>query len=322
MIASGNHLLTQVKDNQPSLRRKLELGSAGRKPSGSAKSATSGRNRWETRELTVFPAKAWFRGSPWDGLIQTVLRLERTVCKRDPKTGLCKQTDETVFWVSSASDQTPERWNEWIRGSLAHRERQSLRARRRFCRGRFPHPQEPRHRRPLALLRLQHDQDRGMPKRPQRPLARRPGYQRNPQDAPYSRELNSPGVGHPLFDIALEDLQNVSARFSCVDGLSDPLLIVTVEDEVTGTGTLIHTLIFGVTEKETKIEILRDWELLQALNALTPKSSLDEKTVREDAELVLKRLKQAFDGELSAHAPTLRRPVSWPEMLFLPSKRG
>ncbi len=74
-----------------------------------------GRNRWETRKLTVFPVKAWFRGSPWDGLIQTVLRLERTVCKRDPKTGLCKQTDETVFWVSSASNQTPERWNEWIR---------------------------------------------------------------------------------------------------------------------------------------------------------------------------------------------------------------
>ena len=76
------------------------------------KSETAGGNRRETRELTVFPAKAWFRGSPWDGLIQTVLRLERTVCKRDPKTGLCKQTDETVFWVSSASNQTPERWND------------------------------------------------------------------------------------------------------------------------------------------------------------------------------------------------------------------
>src|SRR5208282_3246322 len=138
VIASGNHLLTQVKGNQPSLRRKLERGSAGRKPSGSAKNANSGRNRWEIRELTVFPAKAWFRGSPWDGLIKTVLRLERTVCKRDPKTGLCKQTDETVFWVSSASGQTPERWNEWIRGHW-----QPLRARRRFRRGRFSHPQEP-----------------------------------------------------------------------------------------------------------------------------------------------------------------------------------
>ena len=60
MIASGNHLLTQVKNNQPGLRRKLELGSAGRKPSGCAKSETKGRNRWETRELNVFPAKAWF----------------------------------------------------------------------------------------------------------------------------------------------------------------------------------------------------------------------------------------------------------------------
>ncbi len=105
VIASGNHLLTQVKGNQPSLRRKLELGSAGRKPSGSARSATSGRNP----RIDGVPGQGWFRGSPWDGLIQTVLRLERTVCKRDPKTGLCKQTDETVFWVSLASGQTPER---------------------------------------------------------------------------------------------------------------------------------------------------------------------------------------------------------------------
>jgi hypothetical protein len=114
VIASGNHLLTQVKDN-PGLRRKLELGSAGRKPSGSAKTETAGRNRWETRELTVFPAKAWFRHTPWENLIKTVLRLERTVCKRSPATGLCTQTNEVAFWISSASGQTPERWNEWIR---------------------------------------------------------------------------------------------------------------------------------------------------------------------------------------------------------------
>jgi predicted transposase YbfD/YdcC len=115
VIASGNHLLTQVKDNQPSLRRRLELGTAGRKPIGSDTTKTAGRNRWETRDLTVFPAKAWFRNTPWQKLIKTVLRLERTVCKRDPASGLCKQTTEVVFWVSSASNETPERWNEWIR---------------------------------------------------------------------------------------------------------------------------------------------------------------------------------------------------------------
>ena len=42
VIASGNHLLTQVKDNQPRLRRRLELGAAGRKPSGFAKEPNEG----------------------------------------------------------------------------------------------------------------------------------------------------------------------------------------------------------------------------------------------------------------------------------------
>ena len=91
------------------------MGTAGRKPIGSDTTKTKGRNRWETRELKVFPAKKWFSRTPWEKLIKTVLRLERTVCKRDPATGLCKQTTEVVFWVSSASNQTPQRRNEWIR---------------------------------------------------------------------------------------------------------------------------------------------------------------------------------------------------------------
>ena len=115
MIASGNHLLTQVKGNQPSLRRRLEKGAARRKPSGVATSKTTGRNRWETRELSVFAAKAWFRETPWDGLINTVLRQKRTVWRRNPATGALKQTTETVFLVSSASGPTPERWNARIR---------------------------------------------------------------------------------------------------------------------------------------------------------------------------------------------------------------
>jgi hypothetical protein len=151
-------------------------------------------------------------------------------------------------------------------------------------------------------------------------------HQGGPGVKPGKRRTNAAsrvlGVGHPLFDIALDDAQDVSARFARVEALSNPLLIVSVEDEVTGTGTLIHRLIFGVIEKETKIEILRDWELLQALNALTPRSSLGERTVSRDAESMLERLKQAFDTDLSTHASTLRRPVSWTEMLFLPSKGG
>ena len=116
MIASGNHLLVQVKGNQPRLRRKLECGASWRKPLGCAISQAEGHNRWERRELTAFAAKAWFRHTPWQALIKTVLRLTRTVHKRDPKTGLLSKTNEAVFWVSSAVGIAPERWNEWIRG--------------------------------------------------------------------------------------------------------------------------------------------------------------------------------------------------------------
>jgi hypothetical protein len=115
VIASGNHLLTQVKSNQPSLRRRLELGASARKPIGSDTTKLKGRNRWETRELTVFPAKAWFRHTPWEPLIKTVLRLKRTVYKRNPATGLGALTTEIVYWISSAVDPSPARWNEWIR---------------------------------------------------------------------------------------------------------------------------------------------------------------------------------------------------------------
>lgn len=130
------------------------------------------------------------------------------------------------------------------------------------------------------------------------------------------------GIGHPLFDIALDDAQDISARAVSVEGLGNPMLILAVEDEVTGTGSLVHRLIFGVTETEGKIEVLRDWELLQAMNALTVKSSSGAGPLPEDAETVIARLKRAFDGDISSHASTLRRPMSWPEMLFLPCAVG
>jgi ERCC4-related helicase len=130
------------------------------------------------------------------------------------------------------------------------------------------------------------------------------------------------GIGHPLFDIALDDAQEIPARAVSVEGLGNPVLILAVEDEVTGSGSLVHRLIFGVTEKNGKIEVLRDWELLRVMNALTVKGPPGAGPATDGAEAVIERFKQAFDASLSSHAPTLRRPISWPEMLFLPSAAG
>ena len=133
------------------------------------------------------------------------------------------------------------------------------------------------------------------------------------------------GVGHLLFDIALEEARNLPSTFARVDGLAAPLLVVTVEDQITGTGALVHRLIFAVTDKEGEVEVLRDWELLQLLNGIAlrnaGKTAETDPSVVEQASVVA-RLKQAFDAELGARVPTLRRPVSWPEILLLPVGQG
>ena len=127
------------------------------------------------------------------------------------------------------------------------------------------------------------------------------------------------GVGHILFDIALDEARNLPVGVTLVEGIAAPLLIIAVEDEVTGTGSLVHRLMFGITEKEGKFAVLRDWELLQVLNAIAPRSSPEYVRMAVQMGSEVDRLKQAFDADLSGHAPTLHRPVSWPEILLLPS---
>jgi Helicase conserved C-terminal domain len=125
------------------------------------------------------------------------------------------------------------------------------------------------------------------------------------------------GVGHTLFDVALEEARSLPASVAFVEGIAAPLLIIAVEDEVTGTGSLVHRLIFGLTEKDGKLVILRDWELLQALNAISP-PKITFNALESGRAAEVSRLKQGFDADLSSHAPTLHRPVSWSEMLLLP----
>jgi SNF2 family DNA or RNA helicase len=129
------------------------------------------------------------------------------------------------------------------------------------------------------------------------------------------------GVGHVLFDIALQEARTRSANLAHVNGLQSPLLIVSVEDEVTGTGTLIHRLVFGIRENQGKVEVLRDWELLQFINTLTPGVVADGAGIeQDDPKALVERFKGYFDSGLPDYAPTLRRPVSWSEILLLSVK--
>ena len=126
------------------------------------------------------------------------------------------------------------------------------------------------------------------------------------------------GVGHILVDTALAEARGLSAPIAGVAGLDTPLLIISVEDEVTGTGGLVHRLIFGATARGGEIAILRDWELLQTLNELSA-ADVDVKPEWDKWASEAARLKSAFDLELTTRVATMQRPAAWPEILLVPN---
>ena len=134
VIASGNHLLTQVKDNQTRASRRLELGVAGHKPTGTAKTETAGRNRWETRELTVFPPTPGFRDTPWEKLIEDRASVGTNGLQSAPGDWTLRANDRgrlldlLGFKPNAAALERMESRPFAIR-------RQPLRARHRLCQG-------------------------------------------------------------------------------------------------------------------------------------------------------------------------------------------
>ena len=129
------------------------------------------------------------------------------------------------------------------------------------------------------------------------------------------------GVGHTLFDIALDEARNLPVTVAAVGGISAPVLVLSVEDDVTGRGALVQRLIFGVTDGADGPVPMRDWELLRLLNDVAikgPTVETNRSMTFSHYTAVVRRLKDSFESGLKDHAPSLHRPTAWPEMLFIP----
>ncbi len=68
---------------------------------GAWESENKGRNRHETRTVTVFdPAKALAK-TDWNDHVETIIRVEHVVYTRTAKTGLLASTSEVAFYISN-----------------------------------------------------------------------------------------------------------------------------------------------------------------------------------------------------------------------------
>jgi predicted transposase YbfD/YdcC len=99
--AANATLVVQVKDNQPTLHQQAQEICAGTVPLSSTHSRDKGRGRDERRTVSVFDPADTFDDSEWQPHVAAVIRVERNVLSRIPKTGLWERSSEIAFYVAN-----------------------------------------------------------------------------------------------------------------------------------------------------------------------------------------------------------------------------
>ena len=96
--------------------------------------------------------------------------------------------------------------------------------------------------------------------------------------------------------------------------------VVSIEDEVTGTGASVQRIILGISADAGGPSVLRDWELLIRLNALPLRTGVGAEADLETDSAEIEPLMTALGAQLSALVPSMYRPSAWPEVLLVPGK--
>jgi superfamily II DNA or RNA helicase len=129
------------------------------------------------------------------------------------------------------------------------------------------------------------------------------------------------GVGHALVDVALSEAMTIEAPAARVQGLSSPLLVVGIEDQVTGQRRAVSRLLFGASVEDGKVRVLRDWELLRRLASVRARTDdaigAPQPVTPQELQLHA-RLSAALAPEHLPLSDEFTRPTVVQEALLLP----
>jgi hypothetical protein len=115
-LATGSHLLVQLKENQANLSDAVRAITARRAPADTAVSRNKGRSRQGDRTVEVFPVGKALAQTEWAPFIKTIIRVTRHTWLRSAATGMCNQRGEVIYYVSSAVGFRASTWADIIRG--------------------------------------------------------------------------------------------------------------------------------------------------------------------------------------------------------------
>lgn len=131
----------------------------------------------------------------------------------------------------------------------------------------------------------------------------------------------SPGLANSelvlLFDRALREAEALPSQIGICSRLAFPLLLVAIEDEVTGSGAQISRVTVGLYATPDGVQVLRDWEALLLLNGVSASEghqTIDQRTL----ESMTANIMSAASFETAQHAAFMTQPKAWPELLLLP----
>lgn len=128
------------------------------------------------------------------------------------------------------------------------------------------------------------------------------------------------GVGHKLMVLALQQTRTATGTLTGVNRnpLGGPLFVFRVRDGVTVGNSSIRLQVLGVLFRDGKKQLLKDWEVVLALNSV-----LDQVTVKEDEAVpladgqVVEQLQQDAIRHVESHLGNLDLPFRVPHAELL-----
>jgi hypothetical protein len=115
-LATGNHLVAQLKKNQRTLFEAVSAIAASNPPQDTAFTRELARNRQEDRTVEVFTVGDALARTDWQPLIKTIVRVSRRTLIFNTATGEWKPRSEVAWYVTSASGLSASDWQTVIRG--------------------------------------------------------------------------------------------------------------------------------------------------------------------------------------------------------------
>jgi len=153
-LATGNHLVAQLKKNQRTLFEAVSALAAGNAPHDTASTRELARNRQEDRTVEVYAVGDALARTDWQPLIKSVVRVFRRTLIFNTATGEWKPRSEVAWYVTSTSGLSASDW-QTIRGHWGIENRNHY-VRDVSCGEEKPHPNQPRYHGTSSKLRPQH----------------------------------------------------------------------------------------------------------------------------------------------------------------------